>query len=151
MKIEKVALGQTAKENCYFGSYVLGFEFKRTFSATQHEDNELFVVFVVKMSTNHTLRDSNKKVLKLQCGISRREYLAVCKHGTQQSIRTQTKQNKKPPRPDSASELYRPNDRRSSAKLVPTFADRGCHVVRVTDPYGRILDFLDRSRYFSLK
>jgi hypothetical protein len=31
---------------------------------------------------------------------------------------------------------------------VPTFADRGCHVVSVTDPYGRILGFLDRSRYF---
>jgi hypothetical protein len=29
------------------------------------------------------------------------------------------------------------------------FADRGCHVVSVTDPYGRILGFLDRSRYFS--
>jgi hypothetical protein len=29
--------------------------------------------------------------------------------------------------------------------------DRGCHVVSVTDPYGRILDFLDRSRYFSIK
>jgi hypothetical protein len=28
-------------------------------------------------------------------------------------------------------------------KLVPTFADRGCHVVSVTDPYGRILIFLD--------
>jgi hypothetical protein len=28
------------------------------------------------------------------------------------------------------------------------FADRGCHVVGVADPYGRILDFLDRSRYF---
>jgi hypothetical protein len=26
--------------------------------------------------------------------------------------------------------------------------DRGCRVVSVTDPYGRILDFLDRSRYF---
>jgi hypothetical protein len=26
-----------------------------------------------------------------------------------------------------------------------------CHVVSVTDPYGRILDFLDRSRYFSTK
>jgi hypothetical protein len=25
------------------------------------------------------------------------------------------------------------------------------HVVRVTDPYGRILGFLDRSRYFSIK
>jgi hypothetical protein len=27
-------------------------------------------------------------------------------------------------------------------------ADRGCHMVSVTDPYGRIFDFLDRSRYF---
>jgi hypothetical protein len=31
------------------------------------------------------------------------------------------------------------------------FADKGCHVVSVTDPYGRILGFLDRSRYFSIK
>jgi hypothetical protein len=30
------------------------------------------------------------------------------------------------------------------AKLMPTFADRGCHVVSLTDPYGRILGFLDR-------
>jgi hypothetical protein len=52
---------------------------------------------------------------------------------------------------ESASELYRPSDRRSSAKWVPTFADRGCHVISVTDPYGRILGFLDRSRYFSIK
>jgi hypothetical protein len=28
------------------------------------------------------------------------------------------------------------------------FADRRCHVVSVTDYYGRILGFLDRSRYF---
>jgi hypothetical protein len=27
---------------------------------------------------------------------------------------------------------------------VPFFADRGCHVVSVTDPYGSILGFLDR-------
>jgi hypothetical protein len=26
--------------------------------------------------------------------------------------------------------------------------DRGCHVVGVTDPCGRIIGFLDRSRYF---
>jgi hypothetical protein len=26
-----------------------------------------------------------------------------------------------------------------------------CHVVSVMDPYGRILGFLDRSRYFSIK
>jgi hypothetical protein len=32
-----------------------------------------------------------------------------------------------------------------SAKLLPTHADRGCHVVSVTDPYGRILGCLDRT------
>jgi hypothetical protein len=55
---------------------------------------------------------------------------------------------KKTPWPESATEQYRPSDRRLSAKLVPTFVDRGCHVVSVTDPYGRNLGFLDRSRYF---
>jgi hypothetical protein len=34
-----------------------------------------------------------------------------------------------------------------SAKLVPTFAKRGCHVVSATEPRGRILGFPDRSRY----
>jgi hypothetical protein len=58
------------------------------------------------------------------------------------------KTNKQTPWPQPASELYRPSDRRLLAKLVPTFTDRACHVVSVTDPYGRILVFLDRSRYF---
>jgi hypothetical protein len=35
-------------------------------------------------------------------------------------------------------------DRRFSETLVLTFGDRGCHVASVTDPYGRILGFLDR-------
>jgi hypothetical protein len=48
------------------------------------------------------------------------------------------------PWPESASELYRPSDRRLSVKLMPIFADRGCHVFSVTDPYRHILDFLDR-------
>jgi hypothetical protein len=34
---------------------------------------------------------------------------------------------------------------------MPTFEDRGSHVDSVTNPYGRILGFLDRSRYFSFK
>jgi hypothetical protein len=33
-------------------------------------------------------------------------------------------------------------------KVIAKFADRWCHVVSVTDPYGRILGFLDRNRYF---
>jgi hypothetical protein len=49
------------------------------------------------------------------------------------------------------SELYRPSHCRFSVKLVPTFDDRDCHVVSVTDPYGSILGFLERSRYFSFK
>jgi hypothetical protein len=35
-----------------------------------------------------------------------------------------------------------------SEKSVSNFADRGCHLVSVMDPYSRILGFLDRSRYF---
>jgi hypothetical protein len=59
--------------------------------------------------------------------------------------------NTQTPWSESASELYRPSDNRLSEKWLPTFADKGCHVVSVTDPYGRILCFLDRSRYFSIK
>jgi hypothetical protein len=36
-------------------------------------------------------------------------------------------------------------------KVIAKFADIGCHVVSVMDPYGRVLGFLDRSRYFSIK
>jgi hypothetical protein len=62
-------------------------------------------------------------------------------------IKTKTKT--KTPWLESASELYRPSDLRLSAKLVPTFADRGGgHVVSVTDLYDRVLGFLDRGRYF---
>jgi hypothetical protein len=46
------------------------------------------------------------------------------------------------PWPQSANELYLPSDRNLLATLVPTFAERGCHVVSATDPYGFILGFL---------
>jgi hypothetical protein len=58
---------------------------------------------------------------------------------------TLIKTTTKTPWPESASELYRPSDRRLLKKLVPSFVDRGCHVVSVTDLYGCILCFLDRS------
>jgi hypothetical protein len=62
---------------------------------------------------------------------------------------TNKQTNKQTPWSESTSELYHPSDRRLSAKLVPTFEGRGFHVVSVTDPYGRILAFLDKSCYFS--
>jgi hypothetical protein len=73
-----------------------------------------------------------------QCSLLLRGYVQVQSTGA----------TLKAPWSESASELYRPSDRRLSAKWLPTFADKGCHVVSVTDPYGRILGFLDRSRYF---
>jgi hypothetical protein len=53
-----------------------------------------------------------------------------------------TRDQKKKLWPESSSELYRPSDRRISAMLVPTFADRG-----VSHHYRRILGFLVRSSY----
>jgi hypothetical protein len=44
-----------------------------------------------------------------------------------------------------------PSDPRLSAKLVPSFADRGCRLFIATNPHGRILGFLDRSRYHLLR
>jgi hypothetical protein len=37
----------------------------------------------------------------------------------------------------------RSSDRRRSAKLVSTLADRGCHVVSATSPFDRNFDSLD--------
>jgi hypothetical protein len=55
------------------------------------------------------------------------------------------------PWPESASELYRPSNRRLSVKLVPIFEDTGGPVVNVKDLYGSILGFLDRSLYFFIQ
>jgi hypothetical protein len=60
------------------------------------------------------------------------------------SYPVQTK-NKKTPIPQSASELYRPIDRHLSEVCANLC---GCCVVSATDPYGRIIGFLDRNRYF---
>jgi hypothetical protein len=38
-------------------------------------------------------------------------------------------------------ERYQPSDSRLQAKLVSTFAERGRHVVSVTDPYVVFSDF----------
>jgi hypothetical protein len=59
----------------------------------------------------------------------------------QSNDRIYKKKLKKTPWSESASELYRPSDRHLSEKWLPTFVDRGCHVVSVTDPYCRILGF----------
>jgi hypothetical protein len=59
-----------------------------------------------------------------------------------------TTTRKPTPWSESASELYQPSNHRFSAKLVPTFTDRGCHMVSAMDPYSRILGFLDCSHYF---
>jgi hypothetical protein len=76
------------------------------------------------------------------------DYTALYHKGAYSTFVTKLKTKlNQTPWPEFANELYRPRDRRLSAKLMPTFAYRGCHMVSMTDPYGRILDFLDRSSY----
>jgi hypothetical protein len=48
----------------------------------------------------------------------------------------------------STSGPYQSSERRLSAKLVQTFADRRFHVVSAANPQGRNFDFLDQSRYY---
>jgi hypothetical protein len=60
------------------------------------------------------------------------------------------KKAQKTPWSESASELYKPNDRHLSAKLMPKFVDRGCHVVNVMDPHARILGFLGRTQLYTV-
>jgi hypothetical protein len=48
------------------------------------------------------------------------------------------------PWPGSANDLYRPSDRRLSAKLVSPSADTGVAWSARRIPYGRVLGFLDR-------
>jgi hypothetical protein len=54
------------------------------------------------------------------------------------------------PWPESASEIYT-TERPPLVGVVSANFLRieGCHVVSLTDPYGRILGFLDRSSYSS--
>jgi hypothetical protein len=47
------------------------------------------------------------------------------------SYNERTNSNERTPWSESASELNRPSDRRFSAKWLPTFADKGFHVVSV--------------------
>jgi hypothetical protein len=63
--------------------------------------------------------------------------LPVSSTGPYQQVETQIDNNSVV----SARELYRPSDRRLSAKLVPTFADRWYYVVNMTNPYANILGF----------
>jgi hypothetical protein len=82
-------------------------------------------------------------VFFIPCTLSCSQHVSALIKGYLQVILYNTKYFKeRTPWSESAS------DRRLSVKLVPTFVDRGCHVVSVTDPYGRILGFEDRSRYF---
>jgi hypothetical protein len=53
--------------------------------------------------------------------------------------RIQVPLKKRTPWPQSASELHRPRDHLLLDKLMLTYADRVCRVVRAIDPYGRII------------
>jgi hypothetical protein len=63
--------------------------------------------------------------------------VAAVPSGLSLTPQTNKQTNKQTPWLYSANELYRPSDRRLSAKLVPILADRVCRVVSATNPHGR--------------
>jgi hypothetical protein len=62
-----------------------------------------------------------------------------------------SKKKKKTPWSESASELYRPSDRRFSAKFFQLVRIEGATWSAWRIPPAVFLGFLDRSRYFSIK
>jgi hypothetical protein len=93
------------------------------------------------------LNINGKVLLKCIFEIWSERWISIYSSGSRDYWRAFADRNKTP-WPESASELYRPSDSGLPAKLVPTFVDRGCDVVSVTDPYSRIHGFLDPSRCF---
>jgi hypothetical protein len=92
----------------------------------------LYIPSCLSANSQNTAQLSKKSTTKQFIHLSVPFFLRTANHKPYQ---------KKTPRPESASELYRPSNRRLSANLVPAFAERRCHVVSVTDPFGRILGF----------
>jgi hypothetical protein len=76
-----------------------------------------------------------------ELSLCRRQFL--CRQSSERNLRTFPRSRRKTSQQyeELTVWLARPSDRRLSAKLVPHFADRGCHVFSVTDPYDRILGF----------
>jgi hypothetical protein len=81
-----------------------------------------------------------------KCSVYVQSY-QLCRQGIRECSNKQNKKTKKLRGPSPRAN-YTDRATRLSAKLVPTFVDRGCHVISVTDPCGRILGFLDQSHYF---
>jgi hypothetical protein len=57
---------------------------------------------------------------------------------------------KRAPWPECEQTIPTVRDRHLSAKLVPTLADRMCHVFSATDTHGCVLSFLDGNSYYFL-
>jgi hypothetical protein len=100
----------------------------------------------------HTLSQFWNKIIKLKPVLTETYHINTCLVGPRRAIanlgaeiQIQTKQTNSLAL--VRNELYQPNDRHLSEKLVPTVADRECCVVSSTDPYGRF-GLLDRSSYF---
>jgi hypothetical protein len=83
-------------------------------------------------ATTHSRNEKSQK--KRFYGGVRIEFVISFQRVVRRNIYSQKLKKIKLPWPESASKLHRPSDRHLSAKLVPTFVDRGMHVVIATDP-----------------
>jgi hypothetical protein len=99
-----------------------------------------FACYVLSISFQNLLFTVSYLDIKFPCESFERDCLTLHLRSDQTRKKHATSnihKNKQTPWFQSASELYRPSDRRLSAKLVPNLADRGCRVVSATNPHGR--------------
>jgi hypothetical protein len=112
----------------------------------------LKTALLVRWSPQPLLSKKQRKPLELFRQENTEEVLEIPSQSNFVSNKSHTEGNGKqffvhciPPR-KKQTPLYRPRDRRLSAKLVPTLADRGWSAQRI--PMAVNFGFLDRSRYF---
>jgi hypothetical protein len=91
---------------------------------------------------------ADDRVVWANLGFNSILYCTVITYAYSRLQSANTYEKKKTPESESASEIYRLSDRSVSAKLMKTFADEGCRVDSVTEPYGRNFGFLGRCSYF---
>jgi hypothetical protein len=74
----------------------------------------------------------------------------ICKENCHSNleIRKLFLKHQQTPWPESVSKLCRPSERCLLVRLVRAFAEGGCHVVSVMDPWYCVLGFLDLSCCF---
>jgi hypothetical protein len=103
---------------------------------------------VICETTRHDIRHGNLKPRRVPHCPAARFRKAVYQSSFSCKWENQTERCLREAGGRYASEIYQTSNRRLSAKLVPTFADRRVSRSQRGESLAAVISFLDRSRYF---